>query len=166
MIDIIKIIIESNTLNFIIVFLILSIIVYKLNIGKKIDIMKTEIKNYVDESTNEKETAEKELEKINNTVKKLPDEINKIKNSAKNSVESFSKKIEAEIKEKMLDIDNNANRIMNYETKKFKSKLSGILSEASITLAQDNAINQLENTPELHNKYIYEAIDEIDRINL
>lgn len=164
--DIWHIILESNILNFIIVFAIICFLVRKININDKLDGVKNTIKSYVDESSDEKNNAEKELESIKEKVSNLPNEINKIKISTQNSVESIGRKIEAEIKEQMADIDNNADRIMNLETKKFKSKLTGILSETSINLAKDNALKQLENNRELHNQYIYDAINEIDRINL
>ena len=72
----------------------------------------------------------------------------------------------AEIEEKKKDIENNAKRILGLETKKFKSHLSGVLSQASIDLAKKNALEQLNNNRELHDRYINEAIDEIDRIGL
>ena len=67
------------------------------------------------------------------------------------------------VKEQMLDIDNNSKRIMNLETKKFKSNLTMRLSEVSVNLAMENAVNQLKNNRELHDKYISEAIEQIDK---
>ena len=52
------------------------------------------------------------------------------------------------------------------ETKKFKTELSNILSEHSIRIARENAVKQLEENPNLHDKYIEDAIGEIDRITL
>lgn len=166
MTDIWQLLLQTNTFNFIIVFVILYIIFSKLNLKEKIESLKSDIKNYVDESSKEKDKAESDLNEIKNKIAKLPDEISRIQKSAKNSVESIERKIESEMKEQMSDIDNNAKRILNLETKKFKSKLTGILSEASVNLAKDNALKQLENNRELHDKYIYDAIDEIDRVNL
>lgn len=164
--DIWQLIIKSNTLNFIIVLIVICFILFKLNIKKKAEDLCNEIRSYVEVSSSEKELAEKELEKVKKKVELLPEELEAIKNSTKNSVESLEKKIESEIKDKMSDIDNNANRIMNLELRKFKSKLTNALSDASVVLAKENAENQLKNNAELHNKYIDEAIEEIDRIEL
>ncbi len=161
-----QLILQTNTFNFIIVLAILILIISKLNVKEKIEHIRTQIKGYVEESSNEKNLAEKELENIKKEVVKLPDEISKIKESAKNSVSSLERKIEEEVKEQMTDIENNAKRLLNFETKKFKSTLSSRLSEASVVLAKDNALKQLENNRELHNKYIEDAIEEINRINL
>ena len=129
-------------------------------------ICRKEIKTYVDNSSQEKESAKKELDEINEKIKHLPDEIADIKQSAENNIRGIEKRINEEIEEKKKDIENNAKRILGLETKKFKSRLSGILSQASIDLAKNNALEQLNNNRELHDRYINEAIDEIDRIGL
>lgn len=166
MAEIWQLLIKSNTINFLIVLGIIIFLVAKLNISSKIDALRNEIKNFVDASVQEKENAQKELDKIKEKIVHLPDEIKDIEDTAQKNIKGIEQKIEVEIQEKMQDVENNAKRILNLETKKFKSKLSGILSEASIKLARQNAIEQLEQNRELHDKYINEAIDEIDRISL
>ena len=164
--DIIQTLIQSNSLNFIVVLLVVIFILKKMNIQQKFEDIKNQITNYVNESEKEKELSEKGLQEIKNKVEKLPAEIDLIERSVQRSINNFEKKSEKEIQEKCKDIDNTAKRLLNLETKKFKSKLTGILSETSVNLAKDNAINQLKNNRELHDKYIYEAINELDGINL
>ena len=112
------------------------------------------------------EAAEKDLDEIKEKIKHLPEEIADIKQSAENNIRGIEKRINEEIEEKKKDIENNAKRILGLETKKFKSRLSAVLSQASIDLAKNNALEQLNNNRELHDKYINDAIDEIDRIGL
>ncbi len=166
MADIWQIIVQSNTFNFLIVLAIVLFIVSKMDVKSKLDLIKDEIKSYVDSSVKENEDAKKALENINEKIKHLPEEIEDIKLSAQNNINGIEKRINEEIQEKMQDIENNAKRILGLETKKFKSRLSGILSQASIDLAKKNALEQLNDNRELHDKYIDEAIDEIDRISL
>ncbi len=166
MADIWQIIVQSNTLNFLIVLAVVLFVVSKMNVKAQLESMKNEIKSYVDSSVKEKEDAQKELENINEKIKHLPEEIDDIKLSAQNNIKGIEKRINEEIQEKMQDIENNAKRILGLESKKFKSKLSGILSQASIDLAKKNALEQLNDNRELHDKYINDAIDEIDRISL
>ena len=161
-----QILIESNTVNFIIVLALILIVSKKLNINKYIDTIRNEIQNYVKDSENEKEEAEKSLENINEKIRHLPEEIKKIKKSTDISVKSINEKIKSDIENQKKDIQNNADRIMQLEIKKFKSKLTNILSEKSIEIAKDNAKEQLNNNKELHNIYIDKAIEEIDRISL
>ena len=155
MAEIWQIIVQSNTLNFLIVLAVVLFIVSKLDVKSKLEVMKDEIKTYVDASSKEKEDAKNELDEINEKIKHLPEEIADIKQSAENNIRGIEKRINEEIDEKKKDIE-----------KKFKSRLSGILSQASIDLAKKNALEQLNDNRELHDRYINEAIDEIDRIGL
>ena len=166
MTDIWQIIVQSNTFNFIIVLVVLLGIVSKLDVKSKIEQLRKEIKAYVDKSSEEKEIAESSLNEINEKLKHLPEELADIKNSAENNIKGIAKRIEFEIEDKKKDIENNANRILNLEIKTFKENLTGRLSQASVDLSRKNAIEQLKNNRELHNKYIYDAINELDGINL
>ena len=161
-----NLILESNLINFIVVFVIMAFIIKKINVGDKIENVRKTIKSYVDESSNEKAAAEKELSQIQAKIEHLQDDIKDIEATAQNNIKGFENKIQEEIYEKKKDIDKNAERILNLETKNFKDKLSSVLSEASINLARKNAIEQLKNNRELHNKYINEALEGIDKINL
>lgn len=158
--------VKSNTLNFIIVLAFLVWIISKINIGKKLEAKRNEIKTFVDESENEKKYSQNKLQEINDKIEKLPEEIKEIEFSTQNSIENMELKSQNIVEEKINDITNNTKRIMDLETKKFKSKLSAILSETGINLARDNAIKQLENNRDMHDKYIYDAIEEIDGISL
>ena len=153
-------------LLFLIVLSILVVIFVKLNLKEKIEVLRDEIRTYVDTSVQEKNVAEKNLSLIKERIQQLPEEIEDIRKSTENSVKSIGEKIRADIEEQKQDIVNSAERIFNLETKKFKQKLTASLSEKSVEIARDNAINQLKENVELHNKYIDNAIDELDRISL
>ena len=159
--NLLTVFIQSNTLNFLVVLAFLIWVISKINIGGKLEHLKNQIKSYVNESEQEKQAADERLSDIKEKVQKLPEEIKNIEKSAKSSIDNLVLKSKENFEEKARDIDNNVKRIMDLETKKFKSKLTAILSEASIDLARDNALKQLENNREMHDKYIYEAIDEI-----
>lgn len=164
--SIIHTLIQTNTINFIVVLAVLIFILSKLNVGTKINKIKEEIKEYVENSVSEKTIAEKELEAVEEKIKQLPKETKLIETSAENNIKGLEQKIKKEIEDKKNDIKTSADRILNLEIKQFKSKLTSILSEKSVILAKDNAIEQLKNNSELHNKYINEAIEEIGRISL
>lgn len=161
-----NLILESNLINFIIVLTVMIIIVKKINVTEKIENVRKSIQSYVDDSSNEKENAKKELAKITEEIEHLEDDLKDIETTAETNIKGFERKIREEIYEKKKDIEKNAQRILSLETKNFKDKLSNILSEASINLVRKNAIEQLKNNKELHNKYIDEAMEGIDKISL
>ena len=162
----IQILIQSNTLNFLIVLLILGFIIKKLNIGMKVDCIKGEIASFVENSENEKKQAEQNLARINDKLAKLPVVIERIKKSTENNIKNIEANVQKKTEIQKQDISKNAERLFKLETKKFKTGLTNLLSEKSVDLAKENAINQLKENPLLHKKYIDSAIDELDRIVL
>ncbi len=159
-------IVQSNTFNFIIVAGILLFILMKLNIKSKITEQQEQIKNYVKTSEFEKASAEEELRAAENKISNLETETNEIKRSANKSITSLKNKTERDISRKKQDIITGAERILSLEEKQFKSKLTGILTKKSVELARNNITEQIEGNQKLHDKYIEEAIEELDKINL
>ncbi len=166
MADIWQLLIHSNTINFLLVVALIVFIFVKLNIKEKLEILRSEIKCYVDDAQNEKNRADENLNKAKGKVVKLPLIIERIEKSAAHNVENIAHRIELETQDQKLDIEKNAARLLNLETKKFNQKLVSILSEKSVDIAKQNAIEKLSSNPELHNIYIENAIDEIGRVDL
>ena len=164
--EFINILIQSNTLNFLIVLALIIFLIKKLNVSNKLQNLADEIANYVNSSETEKNDAQKKLDIINGKVQKLPDVIERIKKSTENSIKNYENKVKKDLQDEKNDISKNADRLFKLETKKFKNKLTNLLSEKSVELARENAIEQLNGNVELHNRYIDSAIDELDRINL
>ena len=158
--------VQSNTLNFLIVVAIIVIFTVKFNVSKRLQTKADDITNYVKTAENEKNEAQKKLDIINSKVQKLPDVIERIKKSTENNIKNYEKKIQRDIENEKIDISKNAQRIFDLETKKFKNKLTSLLSEESVEAARKNAIEQLKGNRHLHNHYIDAAIDELDRINI
>jgi F0F1-type ATP synthase membrane subunit b/b' len=163
--DIIQIFIQSNTLNFLIVLFILVFLVKKLKVSEKIEKLSNEIKSYVESSETEKQQAQAELGRIKDKISKLPALSERIKKSTQRNINNIAENAKKHTEIQKQDITNNAQRLFKLETRLFKSKLTNLLSEASIQLAKENAIKQLEENPELHNRYIEKAIEELDGIN-
>ncbi len=166
MLNIIQILIQSNTVNFLIVLFIVLFLIKKLNVGQKVENLRDEITNYVEVSEKEKTQSEHELSKINDKIAKLPALIERLKRSTERNVKNIEENVYADIEERKQDISKNAQRLFNLETKKFKTGLSNLLSEKSVEIARENAINQLKENPDLHNKYIDTAIEELDGLTL
>lgn len=164
--EIFNTLISSNTLNFLVVLAIIIFLCKKLNINKKTEELQCEIKNYVEDAQNEKEAAEKSLEDAKELVKKLPEEIEGIKSDTEASMKNLSEKSLSDTEKHKQDLSGNARRLLRLEIKDFKQRLSNLLSIKSIELAKQNATENLKNNKELHSKYIDEAINELDRINL
>ena len=159
-------ILESNLINFLIVVSILVFIFIKLNVSAKIGDLQKTVVTSVENSLAKKDDAHKALNEIQDKINHLEDDIHDIESNAERNIKSIERRISKEIVEKKKDIDNNATRIINLENKNFKEKLSDVLSDASINLVKKNVIEQLENNKALHDRYINEAIEGIDKVSL
>lgn len=166
----IELILYSNILNLAIIIFAFVYACTKTKVGANlssvINSIPQKIADYVNSSIQEKENSIKTLDNVNEQINHLPDEIQDINQSADNNIKNLEIKFQNEIEQKKKDIEINGKRILNLETKKFQQKLTGIISEVSVKLAKENAQKQLNEKKYLHNKYIDNAIDSIDEINL
>ena len=64
------------------------------------------------------------------------------------------------------NIKSNILKVINAEEKSLSAKLTQDTVNNSIELAKQNIINKLNENPDLHNKFIDDSINEIDRVQL
>ena len=155
-----------DILNYAIIIAIIVFGVHKTKLYEKFEILKNNIKSYVENSEEDKNSSIEALKNANEQINNLPSEIQDIENSANKSIKGFKKKTEHEIEVRKNDLKTNANRILSLEEKDFKQRLTKLLAQTSIKLARENAIEQLNADKNLHNEYINQAIEELDRIEL
>ncbi len=158
-------IVKSNTFNFIIFTLILIWIFKKIDFKKIIATLQEKIIKLINEAKNNKEEADNLLFSAEKTVKNLGEELKVIVEDATKSAEVISNKILTEAKNQIENIEANAKKIIAAEEKLLISKLTKNTSQNSVEVAKTNVKNILSQTPTLHEKYINESIDELDRIN-
>ena len=159
-----NVIVRSNTFNFIIFVLILAWIFKKINIGAIISSLQQKIVKLLDEAKKEKEEAKKTLLNAEKDVENLPAVLNEIIQDAKKSAEVITKKILTEAEKQIESIESNAEKVIEAEEKLLISKLTKSTSQASVEMAKTHIQNVLVQTPSLHEKYINNSIDELDRL--
>lgn len=160
-----NIVVESNLFNFIIFVLIFAWIFKKIDVKGIINNLQQKIIKLINEVKNNKEEAYSELLKAEKAIENLDDELKVIVDEAKNSANVLSEKILSEAKKQVEDIEANAQKIIDAEEKLLISKLTKNTSQASVKAAEEHITNVLAQTPTLHEKYINDSIDELDRLN-
>lgn len=158
-------IVQSNTFNFIIFVLILAWVFKKINVGTIIASLQEKIIKILDEVKKEKEEAHKNLKDAQRAVENLPEELKTIVTEAEKSAEVISEKIFTEAKKQLESIEQNAQKVILAEEKLLISNLAKNTSSASVEAAKTHIEQTLEQTPTLHEKYINESIDELDRLS-
>jgi len=159
-----NIIVTSNTFNFIVFVLILAWIFKKINIGEIISSLQVKIIKIIEDAKKEKEEALLKLSNAKKAVENLGEEMKVIVDDAQKSAEVISNKILSEAQKQLESIESNAIKVIDAEEKMLISKLTKSTSKASVEIAKARIEKTLEETPTLHEKYINESIDELDRL--
>jgi len=160
-----NIIVESNTFNFIIFVLLIALLLKKVNIGGAISSLQQKIVKIIEEAKKNKEEAHSELLQAEKAVENLGEELKIIVDEAQKSAKVLGEKILNEAKKQVEDIEQNAKKVIDAEEKLLISKLAKHTSQLSVETAKTHITGVLEQTPTLHEKYINESIDELDRLN-
>jgi len=158
-------ILYSNTFNFIIFVAILGWIFKKIDVKAVITALQKKIIHLIDEAKKEKDAAETELKNAHKAVENLGEELKTIVDDAARSAEVIGEKIMTEAQKQLENIENNATKVIEAEEKMLVSNLTKSTSLASVEHAKSHIQNALKETPTLHEKYINESIQELDRLN-
>lgn len=159
-----NIIITSNTFNFIIFVLILALVAKKINVGNIISSLQAKIIKIIDEAKREHEEAKNKLLDAEKAVENLPKELSELIQDATKSSEVIGKKILTEAEKQIENIETNAKKVIEAEEKLLIAKLTKSTSQASVEAAKTHVQKVLEETPTLHEKYINDSIDELDKL--
>lgn len=164
--DIWNFIVHSNAFNFIVMVLLLSWIIKKINLKESLNVMKNNIIDKIENSKSEKESASKILDDAKDQVKNLDTEIQNRLKQAESHGQDLAEKIFKDTELKIKQIENNIEKVIDTEEKTLSADLTKKTVKASVELAVKQVQNILANNPQLHEKFINESIDEIDRIKL
>ena len=159
-------IVKSNTFNFIVMLVIFAIIWQKANISEKIEKMRLEIADFIEKSKIEKENAEKELTLTKDSVANIAEIIEEKLSNAKVSAQNVFEEINNMAIVNVERIKSNVDKIIDNETRKINTKLSNETIDNAIQLAKSKLKEHFEQNPQLHEQYINENIETLDRINL
>ncbi|MBD5402776.1 hypothetical protein HDR58_08260 [bacterium] len=165
-ISFIKYLANSNTINFIIMLIILGFIVVKLNLKSSLDNSISTVESSIKKSDDEKENSEKVLATSQLQLERLPQDIDNLEKEAQSKAQIFKEKIEESTKKNIEGIKNNIDRAISIEEKKISNLLTGKTIVASVEMAKEQMKQLLTSNPELHGKFIEESLDELDKVKL
>lgn len=166
LISILKIIVTSNTLNFIIMVLLLAYIIKKINLGQSFENAISTVKANIEKSDLEKQNAQSSLTKAEGLMKKLPEDIKVLEDNAKSKVEVFKAKIENDAQKSISNFEKNIGKAIALEEKKISNLLTDKTSKASVEIAKQHITKMLNENPDLHMKFIQHSLDELDKVSL
>lgn len=161
-----KYILDSNIINFIIMVWILYAIVKKINLGQSFEKSIEKVQANIQKSDKDKEESQIALNKAQELIDKLPQDIETLEQNSKEKVEIFTTKIAENTQKSISNLEKNIDRAISIEEKKISNLISEKTSKASVELAKQHILKQLEENPQLHNQFIMNSLDELDKVKL
>lgn len=159
-----NIIVESNTFNFAVLLIIFAVLYKKMNVADGIEKIKQGIINSINSAKEEQKCAKNKLKDAKKSIENIDSDIAKQLEDAVQRGEGLANQILANTEEKVRLIEKNVKRVINAEEKTLSAKMTEKILNASIELAKKHIISTLENNQDLHNKFIDESIENIDRM--
>ena len=159
-------IVKTNTFNFAVMIALLWWICKKFNIGGILENAKQNVINSIEKSKEEKAAAKEKLEAANELVKNLDSDIASQLNEVGKQGDLLSTDLLHDTENKISRINDNISRVVASEEQTISSRLTNKTATAAVKTAENHIKNILKNTPELHDRYIQESINELDRIQV
>ncbi|MBP7212456.1 ATP synthase F0 subunit B [bacterium] len=160
-----NIFVQGNFLNFTLFVLFFAWVFKKIHFGAIAKNLQKSIADKVEVAKKSKDDSVSELRVANKAVENIEAEISEIMSDAKKSAKVISEKIKNEAEKQVLSIEQNAQKVIDAEEKMLIAKLTKKTSKASVEIAKNQIVKALNENPALHEKYINDSIEELDRLN-
>lgn len=161
-----KLIVESNTFNFIVLLVILVIVMQKLKVSEAAAKLKDNIVNAIENAKNAKEKAKTYYDDAKSKIEHIEDEVFERLALATRQAENVADSISENTSRKVTQIEHNVEKVVEAEKKTLITELTDKTTKSSIILAEKYIKLRLDNEPELQDKYIEEGIEELDKVNI
>ena len=159
-------IVMSNTFNFTIFVLLLAFIFKKIDVASIISNLQEKIKQLIENAKKAREEALGKLKEAEKAVENVEEEVSTILKDADKTAKILSNKIIEDAKKQIESIELNAKKIVEAEEKVLHASLVKKTAQASLEVATNHIKDTLNQNANLHDKYINESIDELDRLSL
>lgn len=164
--NILKELATSNTINFAIMAILLGVIIKKLHLSTAFEKSIEAIKNQISNSETEKANSSKILGKNKDLIEKLPNELEEMEKTSQSKLTAFEEKIEDNTRKTIENLVLATDRIKTIEEKKVSNLLTQSTSKEALELAKNRIYELLEKNPEMHNDFIQQSIDELDKVKI
>lgn len=157
---------KSNTINFVLMVVILYIIVKKMNLNSSLNKSIENVENSIRQSEQEKLTSQNTLKKAQETMDKLPKQIEDIKKFNEQKTEVFKNQLENASKKSIENLKLGVKKAVLIEEKRISNEITSETVSSSIAQSKENIIKMLKEKPEWHYKFIEKSLEQLDRIRL
>ncbi len=150
---------RTNLFNFVIFLSVFVLIFWKAKLGEKLEAVKNSIVEHIEESKTTKADSESHLKEIEETLEHIEEEIDGIIRKSEKNAKLVGGKILEDAQKVVENIKDNSHKLVENKTALVKNDILKRASLASIEVAKNHIINELNNNPELHQRLIDEGVN-------
>ena len=160
-----NIILESNTFNFLIFVGLVWLICKKINLGAMLSELQKQTETEVNHSTKIKKDSQNMLVKAENMMKNVENDVDEIIKKSEMTAKTIGENIVSSAKGQIDIIESNALKARKNDIYKTKRILGEFTVKKSIEMTRAGIEKRLEENKFLHQKYIDEALNELEGIS-
>lgn len=153
---------KTNLFNFIIFLSILIFLFKKIDVVGMLENMKNAVIENIEASKTSKSESETHLKEIQEKVSHIEEEINGIIKKSEQNAKLVGEKIIEDANHTVESIKDNSKKLVENKSALLKNDILRRASEASIEVARNHIVNELNNNYDLHQKLIDESLEALN----
>ena len=153
---------KTNLFNFIIFLSILIFLFKKIDVVGMLENMKNAIIENIEASKTSKSESETHLKEIQEKVSHIEEEIDGIIKKSEQNAKLVGEKIIEDANHTVESIKDNSKKLVENKSALLKNDILRRASEASIEVARNHIVNELNNNYDLHQKLIDESLEALN----
>ena len=153
---------KTNLFNFIIFLSILIFLFKKIDVVGMLENMKNAVIENIESSKTSKSDSETHLKEIEEKVSHIEEEIDGIIKKSEQNAKLVGEKIIQDANHTVESIKDNSKKLVENKSALLKNDILRRASEASIEVARNHIVNELNNNYDLHQKLIDESLEALN----
>lgn len=153
---------KTNLFNFIIFLSILIFLFKKIDVVGMLENMKNAVIENIEASKTSKSESETHLKEIQEKVSHIEEEIDGIIKNSEQNAKLVGEKIIEDANYTVASIKDNSKKLVENKSALLKNDILRRASEASIEVARNHIVNELNNNYDLHQKLIDESLEALN----
>ena len=153
---------RTNLFNFVIFLSILIFLFKKIDVVGMLDNMKNVVIENIEASKTPKSESETHLKEIQEKVSHIEEEIDGIIKKSEQNAKLVGEKIIEDANHTVESIKDNSKKLVENKSALLKNDILRRASEASIEVARNHIVNELNNNYDLHQKLIDESLEALN----
>lgn len=153
---------RTNLFNFVIFLSILIFLFKKIDVVGMLENMKNAVIENIEASKTSKSESETHLKEIEEKVSHIEEEIDGIIKKSEQNAKLVGEKIIEDANHTVESIKDNSKKLVENKSALLKNDILKRASEASIEVARNHIVNELNNNYDLHQRLIDESLDALN----